>query len=260
MLECPRCPIPLTWCFLTPSLPLTSWPRLLSIKNPRNVAHIPLGDPVLKEAHMQIFSCTNISAETSDQMAAFLGLAVQNWLFKIQQTVTELCDHLPVPEIPDHCTEAAGYTGQGFSSILHMWDIPSASGVSTKKRGNDDENQILKFRVLEERAGLHGSRAIAPGIPDPSVERWHFALTTINVCHPQLERTKIPLRSLIALSSLKSKEEQNFLFCTTCAHPLSSLSSQKCSLKLEMPKEMITMPSTSQLKCCSEPQMEDVPG
>lgn len=100
MLECPCCPVPLTWCFLTPFLPLTPWPLLLSIKNPRNVAHIPLGDPVLKEAHMQIFSCTNISTETSDQMAAFLGLTVQNWLFKIKQPVTQLCDHLPAPEIP----------------------------------------------------------------------------------------------------------------------------------------------------------------
>lgn len=199
MLECPRCPIPLTWCFLTPFLPLTSWPLLLSIKNPRNMAHIPLGAPVLKEAHMQIFSCTNISAETSDQMAAFLGLAVQNWLFKIKQAVTELCDHLPVPEIPDHCTEAAGYMGQDLSSILHMWDIPSVSGVSTKKRGNDAENQILRFSVSVERVGLHGSGArvcrspLAPGIPDPSVERWHFALTTIIVCHPQLGRAKTPL-------------------------------------------------------------------
>lgn len=37
-------------------------------------------------------------------------------------------------------------------------------------------------------------------------------------------------------SCVKSKEEQNFLFCTAYAHPLKDLSSQKCSLKLEMPK------------------------
>lgn len=84
MLEAPCCPIPLTWCFLTPFLPLTSWPRLLSIKNPRDIAHIPLGATVLKEAHMQIFSRTIISTGTSKQMAKFLGLAVQNWLFGIK--------------------------------------------------------------------------------------------------------------------------------------------------------------------------------
>lgn len=147
MLESPRCPVPLTRCFLTPFLPLTSWPRSLSIKNPRDVAQIPLGAPVLKEAHMQIFSHTIISAGTSNQMAMFLGLAVQNWLFRIKQAGTELRDCPLLPEIPDRCAEAVGHVGQGLSSILHMWDIPAASGVSSQKRGNDANNQILRFSV-----------------------------------------------------------------------------------------------------------------
>jgi len=114
MLESPCCLVPLTWYFLTPFLPLTSWLCLLSIKNPRDVAHIPLGPSALKEDCMQIFSCTIISTETSNQMAMFLGLAEQNWLFGIKQAGTELRDCLLLPEIPDCCSEAAGHMGQGL--------------------------------------------------------------------------------------------------------------------------------------------------
>lgn len=163
MLESPCCPIPLTRCFLTPFLPLTSWPRLLSIKNPRDAAHIPLGAPVLKEAHMQIFSHTIISAGTSNQMAMFLGFALQNWLFGIKQAGTELRDCLPLPEIPDRCAEAAGHMGRGLSSILHMWDVPSASGTSSKKRGNDADNQILRFSV-SDLACMHSQHGCT-GLP-----------------------------------------------------------------------------------------------
>ena len=140
---------------------------------------------MLKEAHMQVFSRTIISTGTSNQMATFLGLAEQNWLFGIKQAGTELRDHPPLPEIPDHCAEAAGHMGQGLSSILHMWDIPSASGVSSKKRGNGADNQILRFSVSDKRVGLHVFAAwvcrspFALGVPDPSAERRRFALTAI---------------------------------------------------------------------------------
>lgn len=136
---------------------------------------------------MQIFSRTIISTGTSNQMATFLGLAVQNWLFGIKQAGMELWDRLPLPEIPDRCTEAVGHMGQGLSSILHMWDIPSASSVSSKKRGNDADNEILRFSVSDERVGLHAVAAwvcrspLALGIPDPSAEKRCFALTSI--CH-----------------------------------------------------------------------------
>lgn len=73
-----HCPGPLTQCFLTPFLPLTSWPCLLSIKNPRDVA--PSGSPrARRDPHANTYRSI-ISAGASNQMAAGLAPAVHNWL------------------------------------------------------------------------------------------------------------------------------------------------------------------------------------
>lgn len=69
---------------------------------------------MLKEALTQIFSHTIISTETFNQMAMFLGLAVQNWFFRIKQAGIEIWDHPSLPEIPDCCIKAAGHKGQGL--------------------------------------------------------------------------------------------------------------------------------------------------
>lgn len=79
---------------------------------------------MLKEAHMQILSCAIISAGTSNQMATFLGLAVQNWLFRIKQDRIGVRDCPLLPEIPGHCVEVVGHRGQGLSSISHTWTFP----------------------------------------------------------------------------------------------------------------------------------------
>lgn len=77
-------------------------------------------------------------------------------------------------------------------------------------------------------------------------------------CCLELGRAEVPLLTLAsALGSFKSKEEQNFLCCTVCAHPLKH--SQEHSHKLEMPKEMIWMLSMIQLKFHSKLWMDDIP-
>lgn len=74
----PPFPGPLTQCFLTPFLPLASWPCLLSIKNLRDVA--PSGSLSTKRGpHASIYQ-TIISAGASNHMAAGLGPAMHNWL------------------------------------------------------------------------------------------------------------------------------------------------------------------------------------
>lgn len=135
---------------------------------------------------MQILSRTIISAGTSNQMATFLGLAVQNWLFRIKQDGVGVWDCLLLPEIPGCCVEVVGHSGQGLSSISQTRDIPSARGVSPKKRGNGADSQILRFSVSDERVGLHAFTAwvrkspLAPGVPDSSAKRRRFALTAIH--------------------------------------------------------------------------------
>lgn len=134
-----------------------------------------------------------------------------------------------------------------------------------KKRGNDDENQILKFRVLEERVALHGPgervcrSPLAAGIPDPSAEGWHFALTTITVCHPQLEKEKNPSVIVDCIEQPQEQTRAEFPHLHNLCPPFK---------KLVLP-EMLSQAGNAQrddhngehepAECRAEPQREDVP-
>lgn len=74
-----------------------------------------------------------------------------------------------------------------------------------------------------------------------------FALTLMHCVLTTAGKDRIPtVRLMSALSMLCSQGEQNFLCCTVNAHPLKNFPKP---LKFKMPKEMILMPSTNQLKC-----------
>lgn len=64
---------------------------------------------MLKEARMQMFSCTIISAGMSNQMATCLGPAVQKLVPQHEPGRDE--DPGSLPEVAEHCAEAAEHLG-----------------------------------------------------------------------------------------------------------------------------------------------------